>query len=169
MSAPLSIAHFTLRERKVQVLRSWGDPDFFREQMAAGNVRPPKKNLVVRRKVASWTFRGRPVEVSFDPDSDNETEAVERINVFLNGLESGLGTLKAAIADWLLDVYNNEWAAGRQRLTRDQFEETLGPLKNIEYSKTRTTLYWDDNGLFDRHVIEVRMKNEKVTEVLLAG
>jgi hypothetical protein len=169
MKSPLSIDDFTLWEKKVEALKSRVNPDFLRKQMAAGNVRPPKKEPIVRRKVALWTFRGHPVEVSFDPDSNGETEAVERINVFLNGLESRVGELKGAFADWLLDAYNNEWAQGRRRLTREEFVGALGPLKNIEYSKSRTTLYWDDNGLFDGHAVEVRMKNDKASEVLLCG
>lgn len=169
MNFSLSINDFTLREKKVEVLKSWVDPDFLREQMAAGNVRPPRKESIVRRRIAAWVFHGHSVEVSFDPESNDETEALERINVFLNSLESGIGGLKGAIADRLLDAHNTEWAEGRQRLTREEFLGTLGPLKNIEYSKSRTTLHWDDNGLFDGHAIEVRMKNDKVNEVLLCG
>lgn len=168
MKTPLSIGDFTLWEKKVEVFQSWGDPDFLREQMAAGNVLPPKKEPVVRRRIAPWVFRGDPVEVSFDPDTNDETEAVERINAFLISLESASGELTRAVADWLLDAYNNEWAEGR-RLTPDEFQQKLGPLKNIEYSKSRTTLYWDDNGLFDGHTVEIRMKNDKVSEVLLGG
>lgn len=169
MNFSLSINDFTLREKKVEVLKSWVDPDFLREQMAAGNVRPPRKEPIVRRRIAAWVFHGHSVEVSFDPTGVDEREAVEGINAFLSGLDSGLGAIRGAVSDWLLETYNSEWAEDRRRLSREEFLKALGPLKNIEYSKSRTTLYWDDNGLFDRHLIEVRMKNNKVTEVLLGG
>jgi hypothetical protein len=171
MKFDLSMRDFTLHEQKAKALKVWIDPEFQRFQQAAGNVIPRQKNAVLRTKTARLKLHDSPTEICYDPDAvKDEAANIESINAFLNYLESSYEDIRRTIARSLTEVYNKHWRrCDDTPLTETEMMRRLGNLKVINYSKSRITMYWDDNGLFGNHEIEVTMRKLKVNEVLIAG
>jgi hypothetical protein len=105
-----------------------------------------------------------------DPDDDKVvTRAVAGAAEIILRLERGMASLRDAIADHLLELYNDNWRGRRKALSRAAFKRRP-TLKSVVVSPGRTTLYFDDDGLFLRHTIEVRMSPRgRISEVCLAG
>jgi len=105
-----------------------------------------------------------------EPDDDKKVaRAMARAAAIVLELERGMAGVREAIADQLLDVYNDEWREGGKPLSRAAFKKRPA-LTSVVVSPARITLYFDDDGLFLRHTIEVRGSSRgRISEVCLAG
>jgi hypothetical protein len=121
------------------------------------------------------TIRGHEYKVTVetpDPDDDRKVaRAVAKASAAIRQIERGLAGLREAIAEELLDTYNDSWRddGDGKRLSRAAFKRRPS-LQSVVVASGRTTVYFDDDELFLGHTIEVRLSARgRVSEVCLAG
>lgn len=86
--------------------------------------------------------------------------------------ETRLAEIMRAIANDKLALYNDTWRdedEGDPEIDAEEFIARVS-LSSVVVSKTRTTAYFDDGGLFLGHTIELRMEpSGEIAEICLAG
>jgi hypothetical protein len=123
------------------------------------------------RKANAGSYR---VAVSTDdPDDDvGVLEAIRRAGPIVEQIDrdSSSGRLLDAIADKMLDLYNDTWREEGPRLSRSAFKKRF-TLTSVVVSADRSTAWFDcDESLFGGHEVQVRLSPQgEVTEVCLAG
>jgi hypothetical protein len=105
-----------------------------------------------------------------DPDDDKKSSAtIERGAARVLDVERQLPRIRKAIADQMLDLYNDNWRQERRVFSRAAFVRCLR-LQSVDVGARRTTLHFACGELFYDHVIEVRMSPQgKIREICLAG
>jgi hypothetical protein len=84
-------------------------------------------------------------------------------------LEAGLPSILDAIIRKTLDLYNSTWRQEGAVLTAAAFRKRLA-LESVVIDEERTTAFFDCDGLFTDHIIEVRMSPRgRITEICLSG
>jgi hypothetical protein len=90
----------------------------------------------------------------------------------LNWARNGESACRQRIADDLYDVYINNWVSESTTtsLLRTQFMKRIEPNSLVRDFNGGGYFYWQDDGLFAGHWIEVRFNASwQITEVGLAG
>jgi hypothetical protein len=94
---------------------------------------------------------------------------MERVDTVVLRIERDLSKIRDAIADDLLDVYNESWRELRPRLSGASFKQRH-ELESLVVSKRRITLYFASGRLFGRRSVEVRLSPRlAVREVRISG
>jgi hypothetical protein len=105
-----------------------------------------------------------------DPDDDSAVaKAVDEAGAIALRIERELPRIRDAIADELLDTYNDNWRESGRPLSAAAFKKRH-ELATLQVTKRRITLYFDCKGLFTDHVVEVRLSPRlAVREVCVSG
>lgn len=105
-----------------------------------------------------------------DPEDDSAVaKAIEQASSIVLRVESELPRIRDAIADELLDVYNQSWRESGRPLSAAAFKKRH-ELETVHITNRRITLYFDCNGLFLDHVVEARLSPKlAVREVCVSG
>lgn len=106
---------------------------------------------------------------SADPDDSrgvaNEVVRAERIVV---RLEQALPRLRDAIANALLDTYNDSWRQNGRSLSATGFSRRH-KLQSVQIGASGVTVHFQNGGLFTDHVVEIRLTPRlRIEEVLIA-
>jgi hypothetical protein len=164
---------FILKEEKIKALKSWANPEFLKEQERLGNViKDPSPEPVLRTCVCNLELEGNSVEISYDPDQiKNNNAFFKDLNSSMDWLQNNFENIFELATVDLIDLKNNYWLNDDEpKYTKELLRSNLGQIKNINFiSGNEFSLYIDDNNLFLSHLIEVRIKNKKLSEVTLAG
>jgi hypothetical protein len=124
------------------------------------------------RKANGGSYR---VAVSTDdPDDDvGVIEAIRRAGAIVEQIDrdSSSGRLLDAIADQMLDLYNDTWRDEGPPLSRTAFKQRFTLSSVVVRADSSSTAWFDcDESLFGGHAVQVRNSpHGEVTEVCLAG
>jgi hypothetical protein len=141
-------------------------------------VKDPILGELVLDRRANWYAAERapgkrPYDVAVqtaDPDDNAAVAAaISRAGPVVRHLEGALPAFLEAITVEMLELYNSTWREEGPVLSVADFKRRLS-LSSVVVGEERTTAYFDCDGLFTDHVIEVRMSpGGSVTEICLAG
>ncbi len=88
MSFNFKVDDFHIDKKKIQIISAWVDPEFQREQEKLGNVVSKKPEPVLITCSKKIKLNGRSIEISFNPDSENEIQKlIPTINDRLNYID----------------------------------------------------------------------------------
>jgi hypothetical protein len=123
----------------------------------------------------AWRRRGgQRYEIAIVPsDVDDDRKvarAVEHGRAAILHIERSDAALRRAIADKLLNLYNDTWRGKRPKLAAAPFARRPRLTSIVAYHRGDAVAYFDDGGLFLRHCIEVRLNTRgRVDEICLSG
>jgi hypothetical protein len=144
----------------------------------AGVVQDPVLGRLKLDSALDWyqgerKTRGHSYQVAVevrDPDDEKKVAAaISRSATAIVKVEREIAKIRRAIADELLQTYNDSWREGGRPLSQSGFVKRL-ILESVVASPDRTTAYFSDSGLFAGHVVEVRILSRgRISEICLAG
>ncbi len=167
----LKASEFETHEDEVKVVKAWIDPKFLREQKQLGNVIENKSKSVLRTCSTKINFNDDIIEITYNPDSIENSEAfISELNEFLNYISINIDEIYHQIANKLLTTKNTTWLrSGEKEYSKASFIEKIGKLNQIEAQGNGKVVLWiNDNDLFQKHLIEVRMTRNNIDEIALS-
>jgi hypothetical protein len=133
--------------------------------------------LVLDREMGWYEGKRRKGKLAYDvcvdtPEPDRDAavaKAVERASAVALDVERELPRIRDAIADALLDTYNDGWRDAEAPLSAAAFKRRH-ELRTLVVTKTRVTLYFDCDGMFTDHAVEARLSPRlAVREICISG
>ena|SRR5688500_6340714 len=112
-------------------------------------------------RVSTWTGTDAKIE---------SRELLDRAADYIDWVRKSEAAVRHQIAEQLTGAYNDFWSDDSLPLTSEQVLDRIVPTSVELHPDGSSYWYCSDGGLFDGHIIEVRIDvNRSITEVLIAG